>query len=340
MSRDGAYRMIRNAAICVALAVAVFVLWKIRAAILLGFGAIMAAMLLRLVAAGLRRVTGLPDGLGLFAATAIILGALGACAWLFGANLATGLGNVVRQVEAGERYLRSALQGSGVGTTLIQQGTSIPGHILSSLLSLSLNFVENAIVLAIMAIYLAAQPGLYRRGAALLFPPHARASALEALDLIGFSLRLWLLGQFLLMLLVGVLSYAAMLLIGLPNALVLALIAGFVEIVPYLGPFIGVVPAVLVALTQGLEPAAWTLGAYLAIHLFEGYFVGPLLQRWFVRIPPALVLFSIVAFQLLFGIAGVVLAAPMAVAVFAAVKILYLRDTLGQSVVMPTKTPF
>jgi predicted PurR-regulated permease PerM len=190
-----------------------------------------------------------------------------------------------------------------------------------------------------MAIYLAAQPDMYRRGVALLFPQRLRPKAMEALNLIGSSLRLWMLAQLILMAVVGLLSYVVVLVLGLPNPGALGLIAGITELVPYLGPFNGGAPAVLVALTKNTTLAVYTILDYIGVHVVEGYLIGPLLQRWFVLIPPALVLTGIFASQLLFGFAGIILAAPITVAVFAAVKVLYMRDTLKQDVEMPENPP-
>lgn len=110
--------------------------------------------------------------------------------------------------------------------------------------------------------------------------------------------------------------------------------------VPYIGPFIGGAPAVLVALTKGLSPALWIIIACLGIHLVEGYLAAPLLQRWFVHIPPALVLIAIVASQLFFGLAGFIFAAPLAVVCFTAAKFLYVGATLKQPVDIPREAPF
>jgi predicted PurR-regulated permease PerM len=126
-----------------------------------------------------------------------------------------------------------------------------------------------------------------------------------------------------------------MLLIGLPNPIALALIAGLAEIVPYLGAFIGSIPAVLVAFNLGLGPALWTILAFLVVHLIEGYLAGPMIQRRFVRIPPALMLIGIMATGLVFGPAGVIVAAPLTVAIFVAVKLFYVRDTLQEETEMP-----
>jgi predicted PurR-regulated permease PerM len=158
----------------------------------------------------------------------------------------------------------------------------------------------------------------------------------EAVDGIASWLELWMLGQLALMAVVGVGSYIALLLLGVGNAGALGLIAGLTEAVPYLGPFIGAVPAILVALTHGLMTALWTAAAYLVLHIIEGYVVGPILQRRFARIPPAVILSGIFACQLIFGFGGMVLAAPLTVALFAVAKILYLRDTLSQKVELPS----
>jgi len=191
------------------------------------------------------------------------------------------------------------------------------------------------VILAISAIYLAADPDLYQRGLIALFPAPMRREVRESLDLIGASLKLWMLGQLCLMAIIGITSFLAVWAIGLPNPLALGLVAAITEAVPYLGPFLGAAPAILAALTQGLWPAIFTASAYLGIHVLEGYAVGPLLQRWFVHIPPVLILMSIFVSQLIFGVAGFFLAAPLAVAVFAAVKVFYVRNTLHERVDLP-----
>jgi predicted PurR-regulated permease PerM len=133
------------------------------------------------------------------------------------------------------------------------------------------------------------------------------------------------------MIITGVLTYIGLLLIGLPSPIPLALIAGIAEIVPYLGPFISAVPALLVALTVGgIWPAIWTACVYLLVHLVEGYIAAPLIERRFVTIPPALILLGLVAVELIFGTAGIVLAAPLTAVIFVLVKMLYVDDPLEE----------
>ncbi|MGA7383831.1 MAG: AI-2E family transporter [Methylocella sp.] len=189
--------------------------------------------------------------------------------------------------------------------------------------------------MVISAIYLAAQPDLYRQGLIMLFPPRLHAEAAKKIDHIGNTLRLWLIGQLIQMVLIGVLSGLAAWIIGLPSAIALGLIAFAAEFVPYLGPIIAAVPAVLVAATINTTALLWTIAAYVIIHQIEGNLFTPLIQRHLVLVPPAVMLLGIVAISLMFGPAAVILAAPIVVVVFVAVKVLYVRDTLGEDTEIP-----
>lgn len=338
MNGESALRTLRTAGIWLGLAVGVFVLWEIRAALLLGLGAILVAILLRLIAHYVCRLTRLPHYGGLAAAVLLIVAVLLLCFWLFGTHLSSEFVQLGRHIQEGKRSL-TAMLGHGAQADM-QRGMGFISQAMPNVLITGITFLEYAVVTAIIAVYLAAQPEIYRRGAATLFPKSLHAKALEAFDIVGVSLKLWMMGQLVLMLLVGVLSFFAALLVGLPDPVALGLIAGVTEFIPYLGPFIGAVPAVLVALTKGLSPAIWIAAAYLAVHIFEGYLIGPLLQRWFVHIPPALILIGIVAIQLLFGTAGIFLAAPLTVACYTAVKFLYIGATLRRKIELPTEAPF
>src|ERR1700730_2851001 len=137
------------------------------------------------------------------------------------------------------------------------------------------------------------------------------------------------------MVLIGVLSGLAAWIIGLPSAIALGLIAFAAEFVPYLGPIIAAVPAVLVAATIHTTAMLWTIAAYLIIHQIEGNLFTPLIQRRLLLVPPAVMLLGIVAISLLFGPAAVIFAAPIVAVVFVAVKVLYVRDTLGEDTEIP-----
>jgi predicted PurR-regulated permease PerM len=333
MDWDNARRTFQTALIWSAVAALAFVLWYIRQGVLLVFGAVVLAVLLDMLASFISRGTRVPHGPSLALATAIVIAVIGFMFWRFGAQLSSQFSQLAQNIQDGEQYLHTTFQNSGLGqlgAQVTEKGTSFITGALSGVLSTGLAFVEAAVVLAISAIYLAAQPELYRTGFSKLFAPAQRPRVLQSLDLVGRSLKLWLLGQLILMIGVGILSFIAVWLIGLPNAVALALLAGILEIVPYLGPFISAIPAVLVALTLGVAPALWTIVAYILIHVFEGYVSAPMVDRYFVTIPPALVLAGIVACDLLFGTIGVIMAAPITVAVYMSVKMIYVENPLGE----------
>jgi len=118
----------------------------------------------------------------------------------------------------------------------------------------------------------------------------------------------------------------------------LGLIAGLTEGIPYLGPIVGSIPGLLLALLQGPETAMWALIVYVAVQQIEGNTLVPLIHHEFVNLPPALTLFWIVAAGLIFGVVGVIFATPMLVVLFVMVKRLYVREALDTDTVLPGET--
>lgn len=325
-------RTLRTAAIWIGLAAGVWLLWYIRVAVILACGAVITALLLHLLGRLVCKKVPLAFGWALALVISLLFLIFAGCLWLFGSSLYSQFDEVLKKIEAGQHNL-------GLLGQFVHGPSSLIGGMVPHALSSGLAVAEYAVVIAISGIYLAAQPGLYARGVVLLFPSKLRPDAEEALEKIGATLTYWLIGQMIVMTLVGVLAYVLMLALGLPSPAVLALIAGLSEIVPYLGPFLGAVPAVLVALTIGFDTALWTAGGYLGIHIVEGYLIVPLLQRRLVHIPPALILLSILVSQLLFGIVGIVFAAPIAVVTYTAVNLFYVRNVLEERVNLPDDIP-
>jgi predicted PurR-regulated permease PerM len=119
-------------------------------------------------------------------------------------------------------------------------------------------------------------------------------------------------GQGVLCVAIGVMSLVAYLIIGLPNVLVLAFIAGVLEVVPMIGPLLGAVPAGIIALAIAPSKVIWIIVATIIIHQSENYLLVPRVMRKAVGVNPFVALLSIFAFTSLFGIAGALMAIPMA----------------------------
>jgi predicted PurR-regulated permease PerM len=157
----------------------------------------------------------------------------------------------------------------------------------------------------------------------------------SALNASGQALELWLVGQLFAMALIGVLVGFAMWLIGLPSPLALGLIAGLTEFIPFIGPILGALPALLIAATRDAGTLAWTVIAFVGIQQIESNLIMPVIQRRTVSLPPVLSLFAVVAFGVVLGALGLILAVPLTVVAYVLVKKLYVRETLGE----PTSVP-
>ena len=152
------------------------------------------------------------------------------------------------------------------------------------------------------------------------------------------ALRLWLKGQAVAMVVVGLMTGLGLWALGMPSALTLGLLAGVLEFIPFAGPIIAAVPAILLALAVSPELALWVTLLYVAVQQFEGNVLTPLVQQYAVDLPGAVLLFSLIGFGTLFGTLGVILAAPLAVVTMVLIKRIYVIETLDTPTPIPGET--
>jgi len=146
----------------------------------------------------------------------------------------------------------------------------------------------------------------------LLVPLSQRESTSQLISAISTKVGFYIAGEGVLCLSVAVMALVAYLLIGLPNALVLALVAGVMEVVPLVGPLLGAIPAAVVALAIGPSEFVWVIVATLVIQQLENMVLVPRIMRKAVGVNPFVSLLAIFAFSALFGFAGALMAVPMA----------------------------
>ncbi len=318
----------KRAAIFIALALAPFLIWLLFDAILIIVGAILFALLLDVVAQPFRLLR-LPRSAALVLSGILIAGVVGGALYLFGEGALSEFQEVVVRAGQTEEELMQTLQDSELGKIVLAHthGDNLPvTHFFSQLFRVSVTFILGVLVSIFSGIFLVAQPALYRRTLITAFPAAQRGKVSETLDCIYRALRFWLLGLLFETLIVGVLAGFALWQLGVPSPLALGVISGAAEFVPYVGPILAIAPSVLVAATVNVKTMAWTFGAYILIHQIEGNLIMPIIQRQLIHIPPAIMLFSIVIFGLLFGPAGTIFAAPMTVVLFVIVTRLYADD--------------
>ena len=190
--------------------------------------------------------------------------------------------------------------------------------------------LANIVLVLVIALYLAADPRPYVEGTVRLFPMAKRDRAREVLLAMGETLRWWLIGKALSMVIVGVAVFIGLAALGVPLAAALALIAALLDFIPNIGPLLAFIPAALFALLDGPTQVLYVAILYGAIQTIESYLLTPLIERRTVKVPPALALTTLVAAALLFGWLGLLLAAPATAALLVVVQMVYVEDTLGE----------
>jgi len=150
------------------------------------------------------------------------------------------------------------------------------------------------------------------RSLLLLVPMGQRESISELILAMETKVGFYIAGQGVLCLVIGIMALVAYLLIGLPNALVLALVAGLLEAVPMIGPLLGAIPAAVIALSIAPSKLVWVIVATLVIQQVENSLLVPRVMRKAVGVNPFVSLLAIFAFSSLFGIAGALMAIPIA----------------------------
>lgn len=322
--------------VTIALAGLAWIAWQYRALLLLIFGAVLVAVIFGLIAEPAHRRLRLPRGLALAFAVLLVLGVFALALWMFGAEIFRQAEQLNTLIPAAWQSLQARLESWGLadGVREAMGGSGLMSNVSQMAMTIG-GGIANLILVIVAGIFLAAQPDLYRAGLLKLVPANRRGLTAQALEESGTALALWLKGRLVAMALVGVLTGLGLWLIGVPAALTLGLLAAILDFIPFIGPIIAAVPGVLLALALGPQAALWTVALYVAVQQLEGNIVDPIVQQRMVSLPPAYLLFALVAGGLLFGTPGVILGAPLSVVVFILVKRLYVKEALDTATEMP-----
>ena len=186
-------------------------------------------------------------------------------------------------------------------------------------------------IVFVLTIFLSASPALYRAGAVRLVPPAGRIMAEETLSAIAHALRWWFLGQLVSMALLGATVGLGRLTLGVELWLGLAVLTALLTLVPFIGPLVATVPIVAVGFSEGVQTGLIVLAGYLVIQAIEGNFVTPMIQKKAVNLAPALLIAVQVFLSLVFGIVGLILAAPLTIVGMVAVEKLWMEHTLQEA---------
>jgi predicted PurR-regulated permease PerM len=221
-----------------------------------------------------------------------------------------------------------------LGQGLVEQIGGIGRHVFG-FFSSTLAVLGGMILILFVTIFVAIDARTYQDGLMHLFPHEARPRAREVLSATAVMLRRWLLTQFIGMVVIGVLTASVLLLLGVKAALALGIIAGIFEFIPIAGPILASIPAIAMGFLDGPEKAVYVALAYVVIQQLESNLLHPLLMKKGLELPPVLTIFTQGVLATVFGFLGLLVAVPMLAAVIVPVKMLYVRDVVGDEVKLP-----
>lgn len=308
---------------------------------LLIFGAALVAVILRGIAKPIRRYTKLPRGGAVLIALLLLVGIIAGIAVLFGVQIRSEFSGLAERLPEAWGQVEDFVGDLPFGEEILSGIEGMrpeAGDVatrFASIATMAAGALSNFVVVLFAGVYLALSPALYREGVIKLFPKSRSEQVAAVTHNAGQALRLWLLGQLVSMVVVGLLTGIGLYLAGVPSAIALGLIAGLAEFIPLVGPIVAAIPGVMLAATQGGSTVLWVLGIYLVIQQVEGNLLTPMVAKKAVSVPPALTLVGVLALGVLFGPLGVLLSAPLVVLTFVVVKQLYVRDALGHETEVP-----
>lgn len=300
--------------------------------LLIAFGGLLVAVLLSAGIDVLRTRVPIPR----WAALLLIVIFAGTClalALLYGGSILT------RQFEALRTALPRALQESLAALQMGPLGALLPtsSSDVQSIASSAVGLVQRATgmisstlgvllsvgVMFFVGVCIAAEPDLYRRGFLAVIPAVRRPMIEGVLDATSQSLRAWLAARLVSMFAIAFLSGIGLMLLQIPYAIALSVLAGLLAFVPNIGPVIAGIPAVLLALAISPQRALLVILMYWLAHALDDFIIIPIAERRIVKLPPALTILMQIGLGSLFGILGVAFAAPLTAVAIVGVRRLW-----------------
>ena len=311
------------------------------------FFAVILAVYLDAIADFLRRAFGVPPTLGLAAGVALSLGALVGVVVLIAPAVADQVSDLLTNLP---KYLTDLDQSINrlvrsvpfVSRNVAAEGT--PGLLATALndifaffrraavpyLRFGVEFLIEGVSVLVMAVYLSRHPGLYVEGIVAVVPPSRRRLAREILADLGSTLRAWVVGQAIAMVLLGGLTTLGLWALGVPYFLAFGVFAGVAALVPFFGTlFSTLLPALFALGVAGLPKALAVLAIGVGVHLIEANVVAPVVMERQINLPPVITIAGVLLIGKLFGLAGLVVAVPILVLVLILVRHILLGEVYG-----------
>jgi predicted PurR-regulated permease PerM len=335
-------RAVHVGLILLACAAALAGLWLAREVLLLGFLGVLIGVVFSFPVGWLSRV--LPRGAAVLLVLLALVGAAAGISALAAPVLEREFEQLresaPRSIQKVQGWLRrvESTAGGGSGAQKQSAGQRAPevaakvGEKAVPALLAVVSGVTAVVLVIVLGAFLVYQPDVYRRGVRALIPARHEATFDEAWRRVGEGLRKWVGGIVVSMTLMGTLTAIGLLVIGIEQWLLLAVLTFLGTFVPYVGAIASAVPGLLAGLAQSSRHFFLAIGVYVGVHIVEGYLVQPLVMRRAVEVRPALLLFGQGVFGAVFGLMGTIVATPLLVCAQVLVEYLWVERRLRKRV--------
>ncbi|KAB8314174.1 AI-2E family transporter [Tolypothrix campylonemoides VB511288] len=328
----------------IAILISLYILWQIREVVLLIFAAVVLATTLNRLARRFQRL-GMKRGFAVFLSVTIFIALIVGFFWLIVPPFADQFQELTKQVPRGlERFntwldeLRTRVPSQLTPyipdiNSLSEQAQPIINRAVGSsfaFVSGSLEVVLKVLLVLVLTGMFLADPEAYRKLFVRLFPSFYRQRVDGILDKCEVSLEGWITGASIAMGAVGLMSLIGLSILRVRSALALAVLAGFLNLIPNLGPTMSVIPAMAIALLDAPWKVLAVLVLYFIIQQTEGNFITPIVMAHQVSLLPAITLISQLFFVTFFGFLGLFLALPLTVVAKIWMQEVLIKDVLDQ----------
>lgn len=328
----------------IAIVLSLYILWQIREVLLLMFAAVVLATTLNRLAKRFQRF-GMRRGFAVLLAVAIFFAGVAGFFWLIVPPFAQQFQELTNQVPKGfGRFniwldaLRTRIPSQLVPyipdiNSLIQQAQPFVNRVLGNsfaFVSGSLEAVLKILLVLVLTGMILADPVAYRKVFVRLFPSFYRRRVEGILNKCEVSLQGWITGASIAMFVVAVMSLVGLSILGIKAALALAILAGFLNLIPNLGPTISVIPAIAIALLDDPWKVVAVLILYFVIQQVESNFITPIVMAQQVSLLPAVTLIAQLFFVTFFGFLGLFLALPLTVVAKIWLQEVLIKDVLDE----------
>lgn len=212
----------------------------------------------------------------------------------------------------------SIQKGIDTGLDGIETNISNSFNNLTNFIGNTVNTIVTIVLIPFVAYYLLKDFQILEKTIITFMPKKNRKKIIRVAKDIDEALGNYVRGELIVCLIIGTLAYIGYLIIGLPYAIVLALIVGLTNIIPYLGPYIGALPALIVAMSISWKMALSVVVVNVIVQIFEGNVVSPQVVGRKLHIHPLFIIISLLVGGKIAGILGLILAVP----VFAVLKVI------------------